>query len=832
MDSLPHALQLMKPNCWMAVLDLKDAYYSVPIRTEDRKYLRFEHEGQLYEFVCLPNGLSSAPRIFTKLLKPALAKLREEGVLLVIYIDDIILFADDPQTLVIFIQRAITLCQSLGFTIHSDKSQLVPSQRVNFLGFILDSVVMTVSMKSDKADKAKSAILQLLRTEKPLIREVASVVGQMVSCFPGVKYGPLYYRALENDKTDALKTNGWNLDDRMLISDIAKKDMSWWFSNIDNDPCSVRPMKYKLTLKCDSSLQGWGSVIENSSLAANGRWSHSESMCHINYLEIKAVLFGLQSLCSDLTYCNIKVLSDNQTAVSYLRNMGGTHSRDCNEIARETLLWCKDRGISLAVTHLPGKLNVEADLASRHFHDDTEWSLDTHVYNSLITKWGNPEIDLFASRLNAKLPCYAAWKPDPCAHFIDAFTLDWSVFKLVYCFPPFSVIGKVLQKIVFYNSNPSSPRLANTVLVPTSNVNASGASTPNKAAEVNPDPSPRCQDRPSPLPQAPTDWLSCVRKSLQLQGITGETLNIIIDSWRESTRKQYRSSISAWITYCKEQKISITTPSLPQLLDFLTLQSTKLSYSALGTTRSALSSFINIAGFKVGEHPIISRFMSGAFNRKPTFPRYVETWNPQIVLSHLKGYPDTKAMSLKQLTLKLTMILALVTAQRTQTLKLLSINDMQSKDGEYVFQITSILKQTSAHGGRQRHLPPIVLKKYDHDKTLCVFTLLHEYLIRTSNLRGSCSQLLICHCKPHGPASKDTISRWLKQVMLDAGINTSVFKPHSTRSAATSAAKSADVPLNEIMTTAGWRSSSVFAVYYNKPLLNDSSFANSVLGKN
>ena len=64
MDSLQSAVQLMKPNCWMAVLDLKDAYYSVPIATEDRKYLRFEHGGQLYEFVCLPNGLFSAPRIF------------------------------------------------------------------------------------------------------------------------------------------------------------------------------------------------------------------------------------------------------------------------------------------------------------------------------------------------------------------------------------------------------------------------------------------------------------------------------------------------------------------------------------------------------------------------------------------------------------------------------------------------------------------------------------------------------------------------------------------------------------------------------------------------
>ena len=66
---------------------------------------------------------------------------------------------------------------------------------------------------------------------------------------------------------------------------------------------------------------------------------------------------------------------------------------------------------------------------------------------------------------------------------------------------------------------------------------------------------------------------------------------------------------------------------------------------------------------------------------------------------------------------------------------------MQTKSGEYVFQITSILKQTSAGSGRHRHLQPIVLKKYDHDKTLCVFALLQEHLTRTAKLRGSCSQL-------------------------------------------------------------------------------------------
>ena len=89
------------------------------------------------------------------------------------------------------------------------------------------------------------------------------------------------------------------------------------------------------------------------------------------------------------------------------------------------------------------------------------------------------------------------------------------------------------------------------------------------------------------------------------------------------------------------------------------------------------------------------------------------------MLNHLKGYPDIKDMTLKQLTLKMTM--ALITAQRTQTLKLLSIEGMHVKSGEYFFRINSLLKQTSASGGRQRHLQPVIFRKYDHDKSLCFF---------------------------------------------------------------------------------------------------------------
>ena len=79
MDTLWSAVRLMTPNCFMASINLKDAYYVVPIAEEHRKYLRFYWQGNLYQYTCMPNGLSSAPRCFTKLLKPVYSTLRQHG---------------------------------------------------------------------------------------------------------------------------------------------------------------------------------------------------------------------------------------------------------------------------------------------------------------------------------------------------------------------------------------------------------------------------------------------------------------------------------------------------------------------------------------------------------------------------------------------------------------------------------------------------------------------------------------------------------------------------------------------------------------------------------
>ena len=62
----------------MTSIDLRDAYYSIPVSPTYRKYLKFIWRDQLYQFTCLPMGLSSSPRIFTKIMKPVFAHLRSE----------------------------------------------------------------------------------------------------------------------------------------------------------------------------------------------------------------------------------------------------------------------------------------------------------------------------------------------------------------------------------------------------------------------------------------------------------------------------------------------------------------------------------------------------------------------------------------------------------------------------------------------------------------------------------------------------------------------------------------------------------------------------------
>ena len=170
------------------------------------------------------------------------------------------------------------------------------------------------------------------------------------------------------------------------------------------------------------------------------------------------------------------------------------------------------------------------------------------------------------------------------------------------------------------------------------------------------------------------------------------------------------------------------------------------------------------------------------------------------------------------------MLLALLSSQRCQTLHLIDIRNVKITDS-YVQIVFGDLLKTSKAG---RHIAELNLPAFDADRHLCIVTVLKEYLLRTSSIRKTETRLFLSTIKPHKGVSRDTISRWIKHIMNDAGVDMTIFSPHSTRSASVSAAKQT-VPVQTIMKTVGWSRDSTFRKFYNKPIVVDYSYSNSLL---
>lgn len=448
MDNIHTAKHLISPHCYLASIDLQDAYYSIPVDPNSRKYLRFMWQGERWQFAALPNGLSTAPRLFTKLLKPVFAELRQAGHTVIGYLDDTIIIGETKEKLKESVSATTKILSELGFLIHTKKSVLIPTRELTFLGFILNTESMIVKLPQTKAQEVKDICRELMGTYLPSIRMVARVIGKVIATFPAVEYGPLYYRSMERDKIAALRQNRGHFDRKMKLSLEAKEELKWWMNNVSMASSPIVRKKPDLELHTDASGLGWGAT--DLQKQTGGRWNEFEAERarnnEINFLETLAAGLGIKSFCMNKRNVHVMVRIDNTTAVAYLNHMGGCKSTMCDKMSRDIWQWCISRNIWVSAAHVPGRLNTIADERSRKFNDRTEWKLNRQVFDRIVSHFGVPEIDLFASRLNAQVEKYVTWHPDPGAFAVDAFTLDWKPFAF-YAFPPFCMIPKCLQKI-------------------------------------------------------------------------------------------------------------------------------------------------------------------------------------------------------------------------------------------------------------------------------------------------------------------------------------------------------------------------------------------------
>jgi site-specific recombinase XerD len=248
-------------------------------------------------------------------------------------------------------------------------------------------------------------------------------------------------------------------------------------------------------------------------------------------------------------------------------------------------------------------------------------------------------------------------------------------------------------------------------------------------------------------------------------------------------------------------------------------------YRTINNYRSAISAFHSgVAGQKMGQQTLIKQVMKGVFNSRPPLPRYNETWDVDKVLKHLENMGGNQNLSLKELTFKTLALMALTSASRVSELQKLDIRFMNVLSDEIVFTITQLTKTRKAN-----NMPlKVIFPKLDRDR-LDVYSCILEYMKRTEHLRGEEHQYFISHTKPHKGVKSCTLAGWLKSTIKLAGIDTSVFKAHSTRGASTSKAFKFGMSLGQIMSMANWKSAGTFNRFYNKPVSSEGGFADKIL---
>ena len=367
-----------------------------------------------------------------------------KGIRIHQYLDDWLVRASSHSICLQHTQNLVKMCQDLGWLVNTEKSELEPKQVFNFVGYQFDLRSGRVRPTPDRWHSLQGKIQALLLLSTCPVRQFMSLIGLLTATEKQVHLGRLHMRPIQ-----------WHLKNNCRVPESLEKiiplprslqpHLRWWLeeSNVlQGQP--LHPIKYALQIFTDASKEGWGAHLNERT--ARGSWSVPESKLQINYLELKAVYLALkefQDLCVDKI---VLVATDNTTIVAYI-NKGGMRSGPLCALLWRILTWCSQRQVTLKARHIPGRLNVIADKLSRLGQTiQTEWSLLPEVFQKLCSKWHRPQIDLFATRFNHKLPLFVSPVPDTLAVAVDALTLPWEDLD-AYAFPRTAILGKVVEKL-------------------------------------------------------------------------------------------------------------------------------------------------------------------------------------------------------------------------------------------------------------------------------------------------------------------------------------------------------------------------------------------------
>lgn len=318
---------------------------------------------------------------------------------------------------------------------------------------------------------------------------------------------------------------------------------------------------------------------------------------------------------------------------------------------------------------------------------------------------------------------------------------------------------------------------------------------------------------------------------MEKERLSRDVMYFLKYTWRDSTRKVYSSYLRKWATFCIQHNYDMYEPENAIIMDFLfSLIRKGASYSAVNTARCALSAVLPWKeGRSLGCNEFVCMLIKALGNFRPPRPRYSKFWDVNLVLNLFRRWGRNTNLSTYRLTLKVTVLLLLLTAQRGQTIWRLNVSGLEIFEDHMSFKMKHMLK----HNRPGEPLDTIMVPSYPRDALLCPVRAVRAYLRRTRLVRRREDQLLLITRPPFSATSRDTISRWTKQILNYSGIDTDEYGSHSTRGAATSMATTLGIDMNTLIKQASWKNAETFAKYYNKTIQRvESSLAHIVIEGN
>ena len=433
-------------DCWMASLDLSDCFWGLPVYETDQRFLSFEWRGTTYSFRCLPFGMALSPLFITKLYRHVVQHLQARGMRAMIYIDDLLILGDSKEECAATARAAQDLLIDLGAIVNKEKSNLMPAQEAEYLGFTINSRDMKISAPTKKIINTTKAIRATLNKTRVTARHLASILGKLTSLADALFPTRVHTTGLHQQKIGLL-AKGWDFP--MPLSEEAKQDLQWWKDNMRTmNGRSLLPETVDVRGATDASDYGWGAWIETPQgiLRWGGLFSRTLAREHINYKELLAVYYLLKSSPTPLRDKVLELGIDNTTAMWYLRKMGGNRPH-LARLANKIFSILKETETHLEVFHLPGVLNHLADESSRNNSIRLwDYRLNPAIFETISHTWGPFSMDLFSTYENRQLPRFASMAPQPEAIWVDAMAHSWAN-EFAWAFPPANMIGRTLQKV-------------------------------------------------------------------------------------------------------------------------------------------------------------------------------------------------------------------------------------------------------------------------------------------------------------------------------------------------------------------------------------------------